>query len=1081
MTPTRTVLPALAFLALLGLATLATAEEPGPTPDQARFFEAKVRPVLVENCLKCHGEAKQKGGLRLDSREAILTGGDSGPAVEPGDPDASLLVEAIGYETIEMPPTGKLPEPARVALTEWVRLGAPWPGSASVAAASPGVAKKVGRTAAFTAEDRAWWAFQPVQAPAVPEVEDGGWSRGPLDRFLFARMKAEGLTPAPEADKIALIRRATFDVTGLPPTPAEVSAFLADDSPDAYETLVDRLLASPHYGERWARHWLDLVRYAESDGYRLDSARPNAWLYRDYVIRSFNDDKPYDRLVTEQIAGDELYPGDPEALIATGYLRHGIYEYNNRDARGQWSVMLDDITDTTADVFLGLGLQCARCHNHKFDPILQADYYRLQGFFAPILPRDDLVAATPSDVAAHRAKMATWEAETAELRIQIEAIEAKHRPGAARDATRKFPDDIQAMMLAPAENRSPLEHQLAELANRQVIYEYTRLDGRIKGKDKEDLLALRKKLTAFDQLKPHALPLPMAVTDVGPAAPPVFIPKKGEAAIAPGFPTILEPGPATIESLAQSPGSTGRRAALARWLTRDDNPLSTRVIVNRVWQYHFGRGLAASSSDFGRLGETPSHPELLDWLTTEFVRGGWKLKPLHRLILTSAAYRQSSDNPAASACQVKDPENRYYWRGNIRRLDAEQVRDAVLAVAGELDPKVGGPGVPASEPRLTIYTKSMRNTRDPLLDVFDLPLFFNSTPSRDTTTTPLQSLLLINGQAMILHARALADRLEREADSKLGPAAMVADAYRLAFGRGPTADELATVRAFLHDQAGRIDPDAAGGAEAAFLHDKVPYRDGQAAVLSPDRDQKMLETIDRDPMPAGPFTVEGFFLLRSVYENASVRAIAARWDGNPGHPGWSFGVTGKGSRRKPQTLVLQLVGTGKDGKLVEEAVFSDQNIQIDKPYYAAASVVPAGDGPGSVTFTLKDLSNDDEPILIAKVGHAITGGTATALPLTLGGRSGAREAAFDGLLDDVRLSDAALDVDQLLITAEGVGRNALGYWRFEPQPGVFRDATGHGLDLRPAGHAASSLDPRRAALVDFCHVLLNSSEFLYVH
>jgi len=1074
----------LAILLVLCHGSIGYAEERVPTAEQLRFFERSVRPVLAENCFKCHSAKKQKGGLRLDSREAILTGGDSGPAVVPGQPDESLLIEAIHYESLEMPPAGKLPETAIKALVEWVKIGAPWPGGDATSAASDAKSSGTRRGDRFTDEDRAWWSFQPVREPAVPVVADRGWARGPLDRFLFHKLQAEGLTPAPEADKLTLIRRVTFDVTGLPPTPQEIDAFLADDSPNAYETLIDRLLASPRYGERWARHWLDLVRYADSDGYRIDHVRPRAWLYRDYVIRAFNEDKPYDRFVQEQIAGDELFPASPDALIATGYLRHGIYEYNNRDVRGQWGVMLDDITDTTSDVFLGLGLQCARCHNHKFDPLLQADYYRLRAFFAPILPHDDLVAATPPEIKAYETQYAAWEAKTVDLRRKIEAIEARYRPAVIKKAIDRFPDDLQAMVRMPGEKRLPLEHQLAALAYRQVDYDLSQLDARIKGKDKEEVLALRKQLAAFDKLKPQPVPTPMSVRDVGPEAPPVFIPKKGGEPVAPGFPTILEAGPATIERLADAPRSTGRRAALARWLTRPENPLSTRVMVNRIWQHHFGRGLAANTSDFGRLGEAPSHPELLDWLTTQFVRGGWKLKPLHRLILTSAAYRQATAHPEAAACQLKDPENRYYWRGNTRRLDAEQIRDAILAVSGELDRTAGGPGANGTDLRLSIYTRMLRNIRDPLLDVFDLPLFFTSAPSRDTTTTPLQSLLLINSQMMGLRAQAFAQRLERERGGMTDVVGLVEGAYRLAFGRGPTRDETELALRFLREQPQRIDAGAAGSDDANFLRDKIPFRDGKAAVLSLDGPQQRLEVRPTVPLTTGDFTIEGYFLLHSIDGGGAVRTVVSQWNGSLKTPGWSFGVTGKGSRRKPQTLVLQLVGQKQAGGFGEAAIFSDQHIQLDRPYYAAAAITlaDASGRPGTVTFYLKDLSNDDEPLLVAKVPHTITGGVVNTLPLILGGRSSTSDGFFDGLVDDLRLSDGALGVGQLLYTVENNGRRALGYWRFEAEPGVFHDSSGHGLDLRPAtSQAREAVDPTRAALIDFCHVLLNSNEFLYVH
>jgi hypothetical protein len=558
----------------------------------------------------------------------------------------------------------------------------------------------------------------------------------------------------------------------------------------------------------------------------------------------------------------------------------------------------------------------------------------------------------------------------------------------------------------------------------------------------------------------------------------VWIPKKKEGPVEPGFLSVLDAGPAPVVPVPGAPQSTGRRAALARWLTRPDHPLTGRVIVNRVWQQHFGRGLAANPSDFGRLGEKPSHPELLDWLTTQFVQDGWRFKALHRLILTSATYRQSSRHPQAARYRLKDPENRFLWRANTRRLEAEQIRDAMLAATGELDRTAGGPGVPGTQPRRTIYTKVLRNTRDPLLDVFDLPLFFASAASRDTTTTPVQSLLLLNSQPMLMHGRAFAERLGRE--SSADEVRQVALAYRLAFGRPPDTGETAAALQLLAEQGRRIDPLQAGSAAAKFRHEKLPYRDGQAAVLSPGGPQSHFEVPHDDTMPTGDFTIEAFILPRSVYASGAVRTVAAKWDGNVKAPGWAFGVTGKQSRRKPETLVLQLVGDKRDGSFGEEAVFSDQHLQMNKPYYVAAAVKLAVDGPGTVTFYVKDLSNDDEPLLIATVPHAVRGAFANRLPLTLGARSGTKESYFDGLLDDVRLSRTALGVDDLLYTKDRVNPHTVGYWPFEAKPGVFRDASGHGLDIRPAARAREHLDPRRAALADFCQMLLNASEFLYV-
>ncbi len=781
-----------AALVLAGAWSIAAVHLPAaaPDPEALKFFEMKVRPILAENCFKCHGPAKQKGGLRLDSRPAVLVGGENGPAVVPGRKDDSLLVDAIHYESLEMPPAGKLDAEKIAILTRWVELGAPWPASGPAdtpAAAAPAKIR-------ITEEDRKFWSFQPVRAQAPPVVPDDRWSQNPIDRFLLARLTAEGLSPAPEADRLTLIRRASFDLTGLPPTPEDVAAFVADADPRAYERLVDRLLASPRYGERWARHWLDLVRYAESDGYRADAYRPETWRYRDYVIAALNDDMPYDRFVTEQLAGDEVAPGDPTLMVATTFLRLWIYEHNQRDVMEQWRAIQNDLTDVTGDVFLGLGIGCARCHDHKFDPILQEDYYRLQAFFTPLVPRDDLPLSTAGPWRANEEKLAAWEVATADIRSAIAAIERPYQEKAAQGAFDKFPKETQAIFLKPESERTPLEEQIYYLVARQVEDEQEK--PKVTGEDKKRLQELAKQLAAFNHLKPETLPTAFTVTDVGPAAPPTRIPgdRTGHE-IAPGFLTLLDPAPAKVTRSPAAANSTGRRTTLARWLTRPDNPLPARVMVNRLWQYHFGRGLVATPSDFGRLGERPSHPELLDWLAAEFVAQGWSLKQMHRLIMTSAAYRQAAVRPAPAIARVKDPENRLLWRMNTRRLEIEPIRDAMLSASGELDPAIGGPGVAATVPRRTIYTKVMRNSREPLFDAFDAPDGSNTTPTRNVTITPTQSLMLINGGWTLDRARALAGRLERLAGND--GAGRIGFAYRLVFGRPPTQPERIDAQSFL--------------------------------------------------------------------------------------------------------------------------------------------------------------------------------------------------------------------------------------------------------------------------------------------
>ncbi|PAW87972.1 MAG: hypothetical protein B9S33_05505 [Pedosphaera sp. Tous-C6FEB] len=1096
--PTATALFAVALLPAVSFAA--------PAPADLAFYEQTVKPILAGACYECHShEAKKfKGGLVLDSAAAILKGGDTGPAVVPGDLEKSLLIKAVRYADpdLQMPPKNKkLGTDQIAALEKWVKLGAPMPEASGE--------KQVVRKGKITEEDKQWWAFVPVRKPAVPAVSGQRSAvSNPIDAFILQRLVAAQLQPSPPADRVTLARRIYFDLTGLPPTPFELEQFLADKSAEAYEKLVDKLLASPRYGEKWARHWLDLVRYAESDGYRADEYRPQAWRYRDYVVKSLNTDKPYDQFVREQLAGDELYftskpeTQNPEHLVATGFFRAGIYEWNNRDVRGQWQRILEDITDTSADTFLGVGLQCARCHDHKFDPLLQKDYYRFQAFFTPLLPREDLLLATPAERAEHAAKLAKWEAATADLRAEIEQLLVQPRKNAEKGALETFVEDIRADILKPVAQRTPHEHQIAELAYRQVTYEFDRLDGKLKGETKERVIALRKKLAEFDALKPAPLPWNYGATDVGPVAPPTLL-KRGskQEDIAPGYLSVLDPRDAQVTALAKS---TGRRSELARWLTAPENPLTARVMVNRLWQAHFGRGLAANASDFGKLGEKPSHPELLDWLAATFVEKGWSLKAMHRLMVTSATYRQASSQSSVSSIQSGagtkvaslntdslntehalasriDPDNRLLSHFPVRRLEAEQIRDAVLAVTGQLKLEpAGGPSTDQLTPRRSIYSKWLRNAPDPFLNVFDLAEPFQSVALRNVTTTPPQALLLLNSQMMLRHARAFAQRLEQEHPSSDDD--MVNAAYRLAFSRAPKAAERTAALQFLAEQKQRLGGKPEADKSRGFAAEKMPYRDGVAAVISPDMGSDALAVPDSPRFPTGDFTFEANILARSVDATAAVRTIAAKWSGDSKKPGWGFALTGEGSRRKPRTLVLQFIGVKQDGSFGEEAIFSDQVLALAKPYSVAATVkLATATTPGEVVFYVRDLSNDDEPLSIAKVPHKITGGFANPLALNLGSRAG-KGGGFDGMIDDVRLSTGALKQEALLLGAEARATDTtVGLWQFESKPSAFKDASKHAHDIvpKPTG-AKATATARAAAMADLCHVLLNANEFVYV-
>ncbi|HKD36700.1 MAG TPA: DUF1549 and DUF1553 domain-containing protein, partial [Pirellulales bacterium] len=483
------------------------------------------------------------------------------------------------------------------------------------------------------------WPFSPPVRPPVPEVKDLAWVRNPVDEFILHALEAKGLHPNAEAGKAALLRRVTFDLTGLPPTTEEQDAFLADPSPQAYEKVVDRLLASPRYGERWAQHWLDVVRYAESDGFKEDAHRPNAYKYRDYVIRALNNDLPYDHFIRQQLAGDELEPDNPEALVATGYCRLYPDEYNAADVRQRRQEILDDVTDTTGLVFLGLTMGCAQCHNHKFDAILQTDYYRLQAFFTPMLPRDDLPEATPSEREQFAKKQAAWEKATAKIRAEIDELVAPSIKQARDKALEKFNAEVVEAMNTPPEKRTALQEQIVYQASKYTAPMEKAALGKLSAADKKRYDELEAKLAKFDSLKPPPLPTARGVVDADKPPPHTYRLAAGSLKhpaeeLEPGFPAFLGAATPDIAPPPGNPKSTGRRSALAAWLTRFDHPLTARIMVNRLWSYHFGQGIVPTPNDFGAAGEPPTNPELLDWLAVEFMDSGWSLKAMHRLMVT---------------------------------------------------------------------------------------------------------------------------------------------------------------------------------------------------------------------------------------------------------------------------------------------------------------------------------------------------------------------------------------------------------------------------------------------------------------
>ena len=948
----RTPLSALALLAaLLG------ADAP-PADEALKLFEAKVRPVLLDQCSRCHSGDKPKGGLRLDSREGAIAGGDSGPALVPGNVEESPIVAAVRYDEdgAKMPPKKRLPTKVADDIARWVKLGAPWPEGGSTGG-PPG--------SHITEAHRQHWAFRPLVKPAVPAIEG---AKSPIDAFHLSTLKSAGMTPNPPADRRALIRRATYDLLGLPPTPEDVEAFATTADPDAYSNLVDRLLASPRYGERWGRHWLDLVRYAETNSYERDGVKPNAWRYRDYVIKSFNDDKPFDRFAREQLAGDEIADGGPEAKIATGYYRLGIWDDEPSDPLQSKFDALDDVVATTGQVFLGLTIDCARCHDHKLDPIPQKDYYRLLSFFRNVNhyrnggPTDEAPLYADDDARrAQEAKRAEVRRQIDEGQAQLTAIEAEFRAKADgraagvvdiddlryryyRDTWELLPDfdalkpeasgdlpagrfdlaprtrdhafgfSFQGTLIVPqdgtyefrldSDDGSRLSvdgHVIAEhdglhgLGRVQVVVAELkrgrvpiRLDyfqrGQGYGLDaswsgpgfKRSLVAgskndppeaersaatpangdiaaqirsagervlgvetynryrtLVREVRDLKARKPGG-DAALVVTEAGPTSPETFVLLRGDPSshgdkVEPAFLEVLGGTPAVVPTPPPGSPTTGRRTALATWIGSPTNPLTPRVLANRVWQHHFGRGIVRSPSNFGLQGDAPTHPELLDWLAATLVEGGWRLKSLHRQIMLSDTYQMSSrSRPDALAA---DPINDKLWRFDMRRLSAEEVRDSILAATGTLNPKMYGPGVypeipkevmagqsnpgagwgkssPAEQSRRSIYIHAKRSLALPILEGFDAAETDRSAPSRFATTQPTQALAMINGAFLNAQASLLAVRIGREAGP--GVEARVAHALRVVTCRPPTDAEIQRGLTLIETlQAGGTSPESA--------------------------------------------------------------------------------------------------------------------------------------------------------------------------------------------------------------------------------------------------------------------------------
>jgi mono/diheme cytochrome c family protein len=790
-----------ALLALLAaLTAFVRAEESAAfPPEQIEFFEKKIRPVLVEHCAKCHsaqGE-KIKGGLVIDSRDGLVKGGDTGPAVIPGNPEKSLIIAAIRYsdEDLQMPPKHRLSDQQIHDFEEWVRMGAPDPRTAAMA----------DKPAIDFEKAKGFWSFQPVRDPMPATVKDSAWARNEIDAFLLTKLEASGLAPNPDADPRAFIRRATYDLTGLPPTPQEVAAFIAASSHDrqaANSDLIERLLASPAYGEKWGRHWLDLVRYADTSGCNSDFPVPSAYRYRNYVIDAFNRDKPYDQFLREQIAGDLLPPASEaerqERIVATGYLAIAR-RFGSR--ANEFHLTIEDLIDNLGKTALGLSVNCARCHDHKFDPITNRDYYALYGIFdstkyafpgTEIYPHTKDFVPLVADRAQSEKFMSDMDAlaglddRVESLKNEKRKLEREEKKAAELAANAPVSEGDKA---APAQD-SEAEPAAPKRTSADVVREL------------QEVKARQSELVKMSE----SLPKAYAVREGQPHD--AKIQKKGDPKVLGdevprAWLTVLGG-----ETLPPEEKGSGRRE-LAEWLTAPANPLTARVMVNRIWQFHFGKGLVKTPNDFGVRGEAPTHPELLDWLATRFIESGWSIKQMHRLIMLSRAYQMSASDREDGL--AKDVSNDLHWKFDRRRLDAEEVRDSILAVADSLDRTPGErhPFRPESEYHYTqhkpyvddyptlkraVYLMQQRIRKQPFLQTFDGADTNAPTAVRPLSTTPLQALWMMNDGLAHEQAGRFADRLMKEFSDD---PARIQLAHDLAFARPAQPEEVAAAQDYL--------------------------------------------------------------------------------------------------------------------------------------------------------------------------------------------------------------------------------------------------------------------------------------------
>ncbi len=776
----------------------------------ADTFSQKVLPIFERNCLVCHGAKIQRGRLDLRNQEAILRGGSRGAVVIPGNAEKSLLYQFITHKQEPGMPMGmdKLSDADIAVIAAWISKLTP---QATTAIAESTPIRAQGSP--ITDKDKQFWSFQKLAIVKPPGVKNRAWVRNAIDAFVLKKLEANQLAPAAPAEPRVLLRRVYLDLTGLPPSPEEVEAFAKNPTEAAYQKVIEKLLASPHYGERWGRHWLDLARYADSGGYEFDVDRPNAWRYRDYVIKAFNDDKPYDQFIREQLANDQLNPNSVEAIIPTGFCRNGP-TVDNADNEETRMDELDDMVTTTSSVFLGLTVGCARCHDHKYDPIPQRDYYRMQAVFFPF-QKADKPFAEQTEIDASKIRNKEIDGQIKPFRDKIAAIEKPVREKLLAEKVEFHVRLTESSTGFGEKTREQYREETAKRFARDVELQPEEIDALLTAEQLQARKELQSEISKINRSRPKPLPAVMGVTDKkNPGK--AYLLKRGDwrtkgEEVQPGFPAVLAGG--------TDIASDNRRQQLAEWIARAENPLTARVAVNRIWQYHFGKGIVKTPSDFGATGDRPSHPELLDWLANEFIKRGWSWKAMHRLIVTSNTYRQASRFDKRVA--AKDAENRLLWRMNPHRLEAEALRDSILTISNKLNPTMGGPGIyPRIDPdvvntgsrprwpldaqdnqetwRRSVYIYVKRSVLLPLIEVFDCPVTTVSQPVRAASTVSPQALALMNNEFVLQQAGFFAERVNREAGAELG--AQIARAFQIALNRLPTQKERQWSEAFIKSQ-----------------------------------------------------------------------------------------------------------------------------------------------------------------------------------------------------------------------------------------------------------------------------------------